>query len=297
MADTSRSRVLFVTGLSGAGKTTALKTLEDLGYDAVDNIPIALLPALLDLIDDNPAHEEPRPLAVGIDCRTRAFRADKVVEQIDVLRQRDDIEVAVLFFECNDETLAQRFSETRRRHPLALDRPIMDGITREREIMAPLRNRADFVFDTSGQSIADTRRRLKARYRLSAAQGLTLVVMSFGYSRGLPRDTDMLVDVRFLRNPHYVPDLKPGTGLDQAVADYVAGDESFQPFLDRMIDLLLFLLPRYRSEGKSYFTLGIGCTGGRHRSVYVAELIGHLLQRNGYRVTISHRDCDAAPAA
>lgn len=297
MEHPNRLRIVIVTGLSGAGKTTALKQLEDLGYEAVDNMPIALLPALLDLMDDNPDHARPMPLAIGIDCRTRAFRADAVVEHIARLRERSDIDLTLLFFESDNDTLARRFSETRRRHPLAQDRPVMDGIAREREIMAPLNAIADQVFDTSGQSIHETRLQVKARYRLSSAQHLTLVVMSFGFSRGLPRDADMVLDVRFLSNPHYVPDLKPLTGMDEPVGSHIAKDSSFQPFLDRTVDMLLFLLPRYRKEGKAYFTLAVGCTGGRHRSVFVTELVGHVLQRNGYRVTLSHRDVDRPPLA
>lgn len=285
-------KVIVVTGMNGAGKTTALKALEDMGYEAVDNLPLTLLPRLLSTAQDNPEQQEDRPLAIGVDSRTRAFRPETVLNQIEALRRRPNIEVILLFLDCADATLQKRFSETRRRHPMALDRPVQDGISREREMMAPVRHAADFVYDTTDQTVHDLKRRLTARYRLDLDQPMMVTAMSFAFARGVPRDADLVFDVRFLRNPNYDPDLKPLTGRDERVAAYVAEDDNFSPFFDRLSDMVRFLLPLYRQEGKSYLTIACGCTGGKHRSVFIAELLGRVLEEVGYHANIIHRDAD-----
>ena len=287
---TAKTRVVIVTGLAGAGKTTALKAFEDLGFEAVDNLPISLLPKLLSTKDDNPEHTDNRPLAIGVDSRTRAFRADTVIKQVDRLRRRHDLDVTLLFFECDDDILSNRFSETRRRHPLAQDRPVRDGIAREREIMGPLREMADMVLDTTGQTALATRNRLRSLYRTDGEPEMSVTCMSFGFSRGVPRDADLVFDVRFLRNPHYVDDLRPLTGQDERVATYVVADDVFPDYFDRLSDFLRFLVPLYQREGKSYLTVAFGCTGGRHRSVVLTDLFGRVLEKDGYRVNIVHRD-------
>jgi len=291
--DKARQRILIVTGMNGAGKTTALKAFEDLGFEAVDNLPLSLLERLVGTEDPCSASALDRPLAIGVDSRTRAFSPSSFLAQFKSLSREPRFDVKLLFFDCNDSALAQRFSETRRRHPLALDRPVADGIAREREIMAAVKVSADDVMDTSDLTVHDLKRALGERFALGEEGRLSLTVMSFGYGRGLPRDADLIFDARFLRNPNYVAELKERTGQQEEVATYVAADESFSPFFERLRDLVAFLLPRYQREGKSYLTIAIGCTGGRHRSVFVAELLGRVLEETGYRATIRHRELGA----
>ena len=282
--------VIIVTGLSGAGKSTALKAFEDMGFEAVDNMPHKLLTRFMKTEDDNPDHNEARPIAFGIDCRTRAFEAASILKEIKRLGEGGGLKVTLLFLDCDDSQLVQRFSETRRRHPLAGDRPVIDGIAKERELMRSLKAHADHILDTTGQTIHDTRRRIRETFSLDANPGLKITVSSFSYASGLPRDADLVIDVRFLRNPHYVASLKPLSGKDEAVATYVAADPDFSAFFDQLRSLLRLLLPRFREEGKSYLTIAFGCTGGRHRSVFLAEFVAKVLEKEGYRVNIIHRD-------
>lgn len=277
--------VLIVTGMSGAGRSTALKALEDLGYEAVDNLPLSLLSSLV-----LPTNGSGKPLAIGVDARTRDFGVDPFVEELDELIAHRELSVRVLFLDCDSEVLRRRFTETRRRHPVAPDRPVTDGIERERRLLAPLRDRADDVIDTSEMSIGALRQRLDASYALDAAPGLAIFVMSFAYRRGIPHEADLVFDVRFLKNPHYDDDLRPMTGLDDPVGTFIERDPDFAAYIANLKTLLEPLLPRYSAEGKSYLTIGVGCTGGRHRSVYVAKLLGAWLQEKGERVDISHRD-------
>jgi UPF0042 nucleotide-binding protein len=279
--------LLVVTGLSGAGKSLALNALEDFGYEAVDNLPLSLLP---ELVRDAGS----RPIAVGIDSRTRDFRADRLWDAMETLYQREDLAVSVVFLDCDDDVLVRRYTETRRRHPLAVDRPVSDGIALERREMASVRDRADYVFDTTVISGAELKRLLAAHFAPGREPGLAVAVTSFSYRRGLPREADLVVDVRFLANPHYVPELRPLTGRDPAVGSHVAADPAFPVFFERLGTLLLDLVPRYGQEGKSYLTIAVGCTGGRHRSVYVAERLAGLLLEAGHRVTVLHRDTDLA---
>lgn len=285
--DTPAGRVVIVTGLSGAGKTSALKVLEDLGYEAVDNLPVTLLTALV-----RPGGGLARPLAVGIDIRSRDFGVDQVIAGIERLRAESGLAVRLLFLECEDEVLGRRFTETRRRHPLAMDRPLADGIHHERTLVSPLKRCADVVFDTSNLAPGEFKRVLSGHFGLEEERGLSVSVTSFAYRNGLPREADLVFDVRFLANPHYQPDLKPLTGRDQGVADYVAADPAFPAFFKGVTDLLSPLLPRFVAEGKSYLTIAIGCTGGRHRSVLVAELLAQWLRKMGIRVEVRHRELD-----
>lgn len=286
------TRIIIVSGMSGAGKSTALNAFEDMGFEAVDNLPVSLLPKLLQLGDGTKGEIGRGPLAIGIDSRTRAFQPAKVMQMIDRLRRRDDVEISLLFMDCDDETLAKRFSETRRRHPLAQDRPVSDGIVAERQSVGELVEAADMVLDTSGNNIHDTRRRLTEIYTPHQARAITTVVKSFGYGRGLPRDADLVFDVRFMRNPHYEEKLRPLTGRDKAVGKYIRTDPNYAPFLKKLERMLISLLPLYLREGKAYLTIAFGCTGGRHRSVYLAEEAGKLLEKKGYRVNIVHRDSE-----
>ncbi|HEX8484961.1 RNase adapter RapZ [Sphingomonas sp.] len=287
--------ILLVTGLSGAGKSTVLKTLEDLGWEVVDNLPLVLLDRLLDAPLPAGAGEGSQPLAIGIGARTRDFDPDHIVRRITDLRERHGLDVGTLFLDCSGAELERRYSETRRRHPLALDRPANDGIARERELLQPLRDFANRLIDTTDLTANALAQQVRDLFARETPGEPTLAVMSFGFSRGLPRGADLVFDMRFLRNPHWVPTLRPGTGLDPDVAAYVASDPAYDEALERIEGLLLLLLPRYRAEGKSYVTVAIGCTGGRHRSVHVAQRIATRLQSAGFSPTVFHRDLGAAP--
>ena len=284
-----RPPILLVTGMSGAGKSTALKALEDMGYEAVDNLPLGLIGRLLATPDPTGDHDGVRPLAFGIDSRTRGFDGDAIIARQRELQARG-YDIRLLFLDCSGGELTRRFSETRRRHPLALDRPAADGIAREREILSPLRHWADIVIDTTDYAAPDLRRALADRFGRPEAHALTLTITSFGFARGLPRDADLVFDMRFLANPHWDAALRPLTGEDAAVGAFVAADPAFAPAFERIADLLLTLLPGYGREGKAYLTVAFGCTGGRHRSVYVARRMAQRLADAGWTASVVHRD-------
>jgi len=285
-------RLLLVTGLSGAGKSTVLDTLEDVGWEVVDNLPLSLLDNLLATPPGAGGHA--RPLAIGLDTRTRGFDGERIVRQVKKLASDDRYPVEMLFLDCAGTELLRRYSETRRRHPLAPDRPAMDGIAEERELMAPIKRWADHVIDTTDTDTNTLRQLTRARFG-TGGDIPTLSVVSFGFARGLPRNADLVFDMRFLRNPHWDEDLRPLTGTDSAVRDYIAADEAYEPALAKIEDLLLTLLPRYRAEGKSYVTVAFGCTGGRHRSVHVAERVASRLREAGFSPTVEHRDLALPP--
>ena len=282
-----RRRVTLLTGLSGAGKTVALKALEDAGYEAVDNLPLSLLGSLV-----RAGGRATPALAIGIDVRTRDFAPDPVVAALAELRGQRDVEARLVFLDADDEVLRRRFTETRRRHPLAIDRPVLDGIQAERGLLWPLRERADVVIDTSALSQGELRQVVTERLAADLRPGLTVGIVSFAYRHGLPREADLVFDVRFLANPHYVAELQPLTGRETAVGDFIERDSGFRPFFDGLDAMLGALLPRYEREGKSYLTVAIGCTGGRHRSVFVAERLARRLEEAGRRVSLAHRDLD-----
>jgi UPF0042 nucleotide-binding protein len=270
--------------MSGAGRSTALKTLEDMGYEVFDNLPLPLVPALIERVAaDSPA------IAIGVDARTRGFAIQSMLETLDDVVRRSSRESKVLFIDCDDERLERRYTETRRPHPLAGDRPVPDGIRRERQVVSSLRDRADLVIDTSNLTAAELKRLLAGHFALGSV-GLRVFVISFAYRCGIPRDADLIFDVRFLDNPHYVAELRMLTGRDPRVAAHIESDPGFRPFIVGLWQLLEPLLPRYEKEGKTYLTIGIGCTGGRHRSVYVAERLTAQLSSAGLRVELSHRD-------
>lgn len=294
MTGAQPQRLLLVTGMSGAGKSTALNTLEDLGWEVVDNMPLPLLEHLLETPPARTAPAGERPLAIGVDTRTRGFDAGRMVQQLRGLADAGAFAAELLFLDCSGAELARRYHETRRRHPLALDRPAEDGIARERELTHPLRSGADGIVDTSDMTTHALQAEVRRRYggRLDEP---VLTVMSFGFARGLPRNADTVFDMRFLRNPHWVDGLRPLTGEDGAVADYVAGDLRYPEALDRMEALLVHFLPGYREEGKSYVTVAVGCTGGRHRSVHVAGELARRLRALGFSPTLLHRDLARPP--
>ena len=291
--------ILLVTGLSGAGKSTVLKTLEDLGWETVDNLPLVLLDRLLDAPLPESAPGDDQPLAIGIGARTRDFDPERIVRSVHRLNEaRGDPhsrEISILYLDCADAELERRYSETRRRHPLALDRPASDGIARERELLAPLRDWANRLIDTTSLTANALAQQVRDHFGGDGLGEPTLSVMSFGFSRGMPRNADLVFDMRFLRNPHWDPVLRPGTGLDADVAAYVTADPAYEEAVSRIEDLLMLLIPRYRAEGKSYVTVAIGCTGGRHRSVHVADRIAGRLRGAGFSPTIAHRDLGTAP--
>jgi UPF0042 nucleotide-binding protein len=282
-----RRRIVLLSGMSGAGLSTALKTFEDLDYEAIDNLRLGLIPAL---IEDPQA--EGKALAVAVDTRNAGFTVDDLLHMARRLAEKPALDVRLVFLESSDEALQQRFTETRRRHPLAVDRPVTDGIKREREMLWRLRDEADHVIDTSLLSIHELRRLIGGHYRLDTAVGLTLFVTSFSYRHGVPREADLVFDARFLVNPHWDAKLRPLTGQDPRVAAHIEKDPDYKGFIEHMTGLLVPLLPRYQQEGKSYLTVAIGCTGGRHRSVFVTEQLATLLAAHGYVVGIGHRDLD-----
>jgi UPF0042 nucleotide-binding protein len=272
-------RPIIVTGLSGAGMSSVLKSLEDMGYEVFDNFPLTLLDSLVleNRTDD-------MPIAVGLDSRTRGFEPDALLDAVERLDAR------LVFLFCDEAVLQKRFTETRRRHPVARDRPVTAGIKREQEWLHPLRAAADMVVDTTDLSVHDLRHLLERQFHVTKGGHLTLTLMSFGFRFGVPRDADIVMDVRFLANPHWVKHLRPQTGLDDAVGEYVSGDPDFEAFLVRFRGLVDPLLPRYAHEGKSYLTIAIGCTGGRHRSVYTVERLAPGLKALGFTTSVLHRD-------
>jgi UPF0042 nucleotide-binding protein len=279
------NRIVIVTGMAGAGRTTALKVLEDLGLEAVDNLPIGLLRKLVQAVD--PLETD---LAIGVDPHSRTFDVDALVARLERLRASGVAEVRLLFMDCDDEVLRRRYSETRRRHPLAVDRPLEDVIANERQILAQVRELADHIIDTSALTPADLKRVIAGHFDAAEGQRLAIHVTSFSFRNGLPREADLVFDVRFLRNPHYVDELRPRTGLDAAVQEHVRGDPDFASFVAHLQALVLPLLSRYQTEGKSYLTIAFGCTGGKHRSVFLAELMGDWLRRGGWDATTIHRE-------
>ena len=286
---------VLVTGLSGAGKASILRALEDLGFETVDNPPLGVLEALVGDGD--------LPLAAGIDSRTRDFDPATALRLLGRLRRRPEIAVTLVFVTAEEAVLLRRFTETRRRHPLAPGGPlgsrVTDGIAREAALLGPLREVADWMIDTSELPLPELRRMIARRFR--SAEGapgaaLAITVVSFAYSKGLPREADLVFDLRFLRNPHYDPALRPLTGRDPAVAAHIEADPEFAPFWQRMTAFLDPLLPRYVAEGKKYLTIALGCTGGRHRSVLAAERLANHLLRHGWQAEIVHRELAAGTA-
>jgi UPF0042 nucleotide-binding protein len=280
-------RVVLVTGLSGAGRSSILRVLEDMGYEAVDNPPLTLTEELVSRGE--------RPVAIGLDARSRGFDAAAVLSTIERLRLNQALRPELVFAYADEDALLRRYTETRRRHPLAPGGRVLDGITQEIAMTAPLREAADLVIDTSDTSLPALRRLVESRFACSGL-GLTVSLISFAYPRGLPREADLVFDARFLRNPHYDPYLRPRTGMDPEVAAYVEADPDFQAFFDQIEAMLRLLLPRFVQEGKKYVTIAVGCTGGRHRSVRIVEKLADQLTGKGGldtrygQITVAHRE-------
>ena len=291
----SGARILLVTGMAGAGKSTVLKTLEDMGWETVDNLPLPLLDRLFGSPAPEIPESAPRPLAVGVGTQTRDFAPDRLIRLIDRFRARGGVDIGTLFLDCSSVELERRYAETRRRHPLAEDRPAADGIVRERALLAPLRAWANRLVDTTTLKPGELAQTVRETFGQAGDRGTTLTIQSFGFSRGVPHGVDLLFDVRFLRNPHWEPTLRARTGADPEVAAYIAEDPAYEEAVSRIEELLLLLLPRYNAEGKPYVSVAFGCTGGKHRSVHVAERVGARLHAGGFSPTIVHRDLAAAP--
>jgi UPF0042 nucleotide-binding protein len=287
----ARRPFVLITGLSGAGRVTALHVLEDLGYVAVDNVPLPLLGDLMRSTAGS-LREMAVPLAFGVDTRTYGFDPESLVRRLQQLRQRPDLAARLLYLDCDTETLQRRYTESRRPHPMAPDRPVIDGIVDERRKIDWIRDAADLVIDTSALSPHHFKQILAGHFSLGKGAGMRISVMSFSYRRGVPREADLVFDTRFLKNPHYVPELKELTGVDQPVAAFIGTDPDYEPFIGRLEALLGPLLPRFDTEGKSYLTIAVGCTGGRHRSIAVAERLADWLRSAGRSVTLMHRDTD-----
>ena len=283
------NRIVLVTGMAGAGRTTALKALEDLGFEAVDNLPASLLPNLL-----RPGDKLERNLAIGFDSRSRAFDPEALLERLQDGFCAPGTDIKMLFLDCDDEVLARRFTETRRRHPMATDRPLPDGIDLERALMAPLREAADVVIDTSHLAPGDLKRLTEGHFGAEGHDDLVVSIVSFSYRKGLPREADLVFDVRFLANPHYDERLRPMTGIDLPVQNFIDSDPLFRKLLDDLENFLLPLLSAYRREGKSYLTIAFGCTGGRHRSIATAALFAKRVEAAGWAVRVQHRDTPVA---
>ena len=280
-------RVVIITGLSGSGKSTALRALEDIGFFCVDNLPVVLLPKFLEIQSD--PTKEIKQVAMVMDLRERGF-PEKHARIFTRLKEKG-YRIKVLFFDASDEAILHRFSETRRSHPLAPRGSLMEGISLERNELASLRRMADKVIDTSSCNVHQLKD-IVQRYFLGEKPGKRLVihVTSFGYRYGLPADADMVLDVRFLPNPHFIDELRSCDGHDQRVRDYVLTSEGGRIFIGKLFDLMAFLIPLYEKEGKSRFNIALGCTGGRHRSVVMANHLGAYLEHKGYFVNVAHRD-------
>jgi UPF0042 nucleotide-binding protein len=283
---TQELNVVLVTGPSGAGRSTAINAFEDLGYETIDNLPLELLPRLLD------GPPLLKPLALGIDVRTRDFTPDGVLGALEQIEASPDYVGSLLFIDCDIASLLKRYSETRRRHPLAPGGTPRDGIEAELSLLDRLRDHADVFIDTSELSPHDLRAEIDTVFGGSEAGYLAVHVQSFSYKRGVPRGIDMVLDCRFLRNPYWDESLRSKTGLDREVAAFVQQDARYKPFFDKMSDMVVLLLPAYREEGKSHFSIGLGCTGGRHRSVSVAEELAKTLAELGWHVSKRHRELE-----
>lgn len=283
---TSARRIVFVTGPSGAGRSSALNVLEDAGFETVDNLPLRLLPALLETGDQD------RSLALGIDPRNRDFSTNRVIDMLGQLSAKADAVAELLYLDCSSDVLLRRFSETRRRHPLAPDNRPLDGIENEVEMLEPLKARADVLIDTTDLNVHQLRSEVEHWFAPDGQRALSVSVQSFSYKRGLPRSVDTVFDCRFLRNPYWDEKLRVLNGTDDRVATYVKQDPRFQEFAARVLELSLFLLPAYRDEGKSYLSIAFGCTGGQHRSVVMAQELALGLAEQGWQVSIRHRELD-----
>ena len=285
-------QLLLVTGLAGAGKSTTLAVLEDLGWETIDNFPVRMLKRLVTMPDDARG-----PLAIGFDSRTRGFVPGDIIALVKDLAARPDIALTFLFLDCAGGELERRFNETRRRHPMADGRPVQEGIAAERELLEPLRRWAEVMIDTTAMTSNDLQTRIRELFDPASEEaGVTITLSSFGFARGMPPLADLVFDMRFLDNPHWVPELREQTGLDPAVGDHIRRDPAYDIAFAQIHALLGTLLPRYRAQGKAYVNVAFGCTGGRHRSVFTAERMAQALREDGFSPTVLHRNLGSRAA-
>ncbi|HAA3701296.1 TPA_asm: RNase adapter RapZ [Listeria monocytogenes] len=278
-------KLVIITGMSGAGKTVAMQSLEDLGYFCVDNLPPSLLPKFWELMKESDKMDK---IALVMDLRGRDF-FDSIEPALDELDNTNFITTKILFLEADDKVLVSRYKETRRHHPLEPNGSVLDGINAERELLSDLKGRSQLVINTSNMAPRELRERINNEFQTEDKDIFNVQLMSFGFKYGIPIDADLVFDVRFLPNPHYIDKMRPLTGLDEDVYEYVMKWPETQTFLDKLVDLLMFTLPFYKREGKTQLVIAIGCTGGQHRSVALTEFVGKAIQQK-YETTISHRD-------
>jgi len=291
-------RVAIVTGPAGAGRTTAIRAFEDLGFETIDNLPLALLARVVAPQENGTGAARPGlRIAIGMDSRTRGFSPTALAKAMEELKAATEIAPVLVYLDCSEAVLLNRFNETRRRHPMAGDAPVTEGVEAEREALASLRDVADVVIDTTEMTPHELRAAVAQRFTADVSASMALTVQSFSYKRGAPKNADMVLDVRFLVNPHWLPELRPLDGRDPRVASHVEADPLFAEFFSRLLDMLLLLLPAYKREGKSYFSIAVGCTGGRHRSVMVAERLARKLAAAGWSASLRHRELATAEAS
>ena len=284
----NESQIVIITGMSGAGKTVAIQSFEDLGFFCVDNLPPTLLPKFLELMKES--GNKMNKVALVMDLRGREF-FDHLFKALDDLLESSWVTPQILFLEADDETLVRRYKETRRKHPLAQEGLPLEGIQNERDLLADLKGRAQIIYNTSQLKPRELREKILTEFSVNNKTFFTVNVMSFGFKHGIPIDADLVFDVRFLPNPHYIDHMRPKTGMDEEVSSYVLKWSETQKFLEKVTDLLSFMLPHYKREGKAQLVIAIGCTGGQHRSVTLAEAIGHFYEKD-YHTQISHRDIE-----
>ena len=284
----NESQIVIITGMSGAGKTVAIQSFEDLGFFCVDNLPPTLLPKFLELMKES--GNKMNKVALVMDLRGREF-FDHLFKALDDLVESSWVTPQILFLEADDETLVRRYKETRRKHPLAQEGLPLEGIQNERDLLADLKGRAQIIYNTSQMKPRELREKILTQFSVNNKTIFTVNVMSFGFKHGIPIDADLVFDVRFLPNPHYIDHMRPKTGLDEEVSSYVLKWSETQKFLEKVTDLLSFMLPHYKREGKAQLVIAIGCTGGQHRSVTLSETIGHFYEKD-FHTQISHRDIE-----
>jgi UPF0042 nucleotide-binding protein len=280
------TRIVLITGPSGAGRSTVVNAFEDMGFETIDNLPLEFLPRLLS------GPNLGRDMALSVDVRTRNFSVKAVMDAIESLEQREDYEASLFYIDCSTDVLLRRYSETRRRHPSSPDGAPLKGIQLERDLLHVLRHRADVYVNTTEMSPHDLRAEVSKLFGTEEARSLAVNIQSFSYKRGVPRGIDMVLDCRFLRNPYWDEGLREKTGADPAVQEYVKADALYKDFFDQTVKMAQLLLPAYRNEGKAHFTIGLGCTGGKHRSVCVAEELTHALSKLGWQTSLRHREME-----
>lgn len=281
----SKDPVLLITGMSGSGRSFALKTLEDMGYETIDNLPLTFLEPVVSTYN-----KVSHPIAISIDVRTRDFSSDKFLQELEKLTQDPSLNTQLIFFDCDDEILVRRYNESRHIHPLAQERPLIDGIRLERHLMSVIRDHADHTIDTSSTSTIDLRGHLRRLFLLKKAPEMSIFITSFSFRHGLPREADMVFDARLLKNPFYIEDLRSLSGKDKEVANYIEQDTVFPSFINSVKSIISSSLPCFEEQGRGYLTIAVGCTGGQHRSVYIANALTEWLQKTKNQVKLRHRD-------